>query len=79
MPKKPIPEDQINRIKEISSFIKSWRIFEGISQREFADMADSHLNTISNLENNKNVSVSTLLNCVEATGMSLAEFFEGMD
>jgi len=73
-----IPEHHFKRIEEISQFIKNWRINEGLSQAEFASMAELHPNSIHNLEIGKNVTLSTLLNCIDAMDLKLSQFFEGI-
>jgi transcriptional regulator with XRE-family HTH domain len=80
MSKKEIPEYQIRRIEEISQFIRNWHINERLSQREFAFMADIHVNTLHNfLTKKKNVSLLTLINCIDATGLTISQFFEGVE
>jgi transcriptional regulator with XRE-family HTH domain len=64
---------------EISLFIKNWRLNEGLTMNNFAKLADVHLNSVYNLEHQKNITLSTLLRCIDATGLSLSEFFEGME
>ena len=78
MSKKQNHENQIERMKEISTLIKNWRINDMISQNEFGSMADTHANTVRNLEAGKNVTVLTLFNCIDALGVTVAEFFEGI-
>ena len=78
MSKKQIQEHQVKRIIEIGSFIKNWRVNEGLSQYEFSKIADKHTNTISNFESGKNITVITLLDCLDAMDLTPAEFFEDM-
>jgi transcriptional regulator with XRE-family HTH domain len=77
--KKKTPIPQILGAEEISLFIKYWRINEGLTIKNFSKLADVHPNSVSNLEHQKNVTLSTLLRCIDATGLSLSEFFEGME
>ncbi len=82
MSKKNIPEHQLTRIREISLFIKNWRLNEGLSQSEFSELANVHVNSIYNIENQKHSNTPnliTLLNCIDATGLTLSQFFEDMD
>ena len=74
--KKKIQEDQVKRIKEIGLFIKNWRVNEGYSQFEFSRIAKKHANTISHIESGKNITVLTLLDCLDAMEMTVSEFFE---
>jgi transcriptional regulator with XRE-family HTH domain len=77
--KKKIRPPQNLGAEEISLFIKNWRINEGLTQNDFGKLADVHTNSVYNLEHQKNVTLSTLLRCIDATGLSLSEFFEGME
>jgi hypothetical protein len=65
--------------EEISLFIKNWRINESLTMSDFGKLAGVHTNSVYNLEHQKNVTVSTLLRCISATGLTLSEFFEGME
>ena len=78
--KKQIPEHQRKRIEEITLFIKNWRISEGLSQHEFGILSDSHTNTIYNIEtHSKNISILTILNCIDAMELTVSQFFEGVE
>lgn len=72
------PQQQM-RITEITLFLRNWRINEGYTQTDFANIAGVHFNSIYNLEQGKFVNVKTLFKCIDATGLSLSEFFEGMN
>lgn len=81
MSKQQIPEHQRKRLEEISLFIKNWRLCEGLTQREFSKIADTHINTIQKFEKHSiNISVLTLFSIIDAMdSMSLAQFFELME
>jgi len=80
MPKRKIPEHQLKRIREISLFIKSYRTNECLSQTEFSEITSNHINTIQRFEaGDKNFSILTLFNCIDGMGLSLSQFFEGME
>jgi DNA-binding XRE family transcriptional regulator len=79
MKRKPIPDQQRKRNDEIRMFVKNYRINDGITQREFGEMAEIHTNTLQNLEAGKNITLFTLLSCIDAMGMTLSEFFEGLE
>lgn len=79
MKSKLIPDQQRKRYDEIRLFVKNYRINDGITQREFGRMAEIHTNTIQNLESGKNITMLTLFGCIDALGMTLSEFFEGME
>jgi transcriptional regulator with XRE-family HTH domain len=85
MPERDITQRQLERLKEIKTFIHAWRTNEGLSQSEFADLANAHSNTIYNIERNNSIysihsiNVLTLFNCIDAMGMSLSEFFADME
>lgn len=81
MPKKTIPPHQMEQINEISAFIRNWRLNQNMSQVEFVQLSNSpvHLNTLQNFESlKKNISLISLLSIIDATGLSLSEFFEEM-
>lgn len=74
---KGIPESQIKRIEEISLFMKNLRLNENYTQETFGKLADVHPNSIHNLEHQR-VDLITLFKCIDAAGLTLAQFFEGM-
>jgi transcriptional regulator with XRE-family HTH domain len=76
---KLIPNNHHKRLEEISLFIKNWRISEGLTQPDFSNLADIHANSVYNVEHQKNITLLTLLNCIDATGLTLSQFFEGME
>ena len=81
MHKQPIPEYQEKRIEEIRLFIKNYRINDGLSQAKFCEMADLHVNSLQRFEKGslKNIKLLTLLSLIDATEMSLSEFFQSME
>ena len=81
MHKQPIPEYQEKRIEEIRLFIKNYRINDGLSQSEYSEIADVHVNSLQRFEkgNLKNIKLLTLLSLIDATEMSLSEFFQTME
>ena len=80
MSKNQIPEYQRLRIRQITLFIKNWRLNEGLSQREFSKLANVHVNSIYNLEHQRGLNLITLMNCIDAMdGMTFSEFFSGIE
>lgn len=85
MAERQFTERQLERLKEIKTFIHTWRTNEGLSQSEFAELADTHSRTIFNIERKHSLhsihslNVLTLFNCIDAMGMSLSEFFADME
>lgn len=82
MSKNQVNELQEIRLNEIRSFIKNWRMNEGLSQREFSKLANIHFNSIYNLERQKGKSTNliTILKCIDAMdGMTVSQFFEGIE
>ena len=85
MPERQVTQRQLERLKEIKTLIHTWRTNEGLSQSEFADLADTHYNTIYNIERDHSIhsihsiNVLTLFNCIDAMDMSLSEFFADME
>jgi len=74
MHKKLIPEYQEKRIEEIQLLIKNYRINDGLSQSEYSEIADVHVNSLQRFEkgNLKNIKLLTLLSLIDATEMSLS-------
>jgi transcriptional regulator with XRE-family HTH domain len=79
MSEKEIPDYQQKRIEEISSFIKNWRLNVGLTQREFSELACIHPNSLYHLEKNGLYNILTLLKCIDATELTVTQFFEGID
>jgi transcriptional regulator with XRE-family HTH domain len=81
MQKKSIPEYQEKRIEEIRLFIKNYRINDGLTQSEFSKISDVHVNSLQRFEKGslKNIKLLTLLSLIDATEMSLSEFFQTME
>jgi len=80
MQKQSTPEYQLRRIEEIQLFLKNYRINDGLTQSEFSKIADLHVNSVQRFEKGslKNIKLLTLLSLIDATGMSLSEFFQTM-
>jgi len=84
MNKNEIPKHQIKRIEEIGLFLKNWRLNEGMSQREFSEMAGIHPNSLYFIEcsaknNLRLYNILTLLKCISATGLTVSQFFDEME
>lgn len=80
MSKRKIPEYHIRRFDEIIGFIKNYRINDGLTQAKFSDLAEIHVNTLKRFEaGDKNITLVTLFNFIDAMDMTLAEFFEGIE
>jgi transcriptional regulator with XRE-family HTH domain len=78
MSEKEIPDHQRKRVEEISLFIRNWRLNEGLSQREFSELAGIHPNSLYHIENMRPYKILTLLKCINATGLTVSQFFDGM-
>jgi transcriptional regulator with XRE-family HTH domain len=74
-----IREKHKKRYDEIRLFIKNYRLNDEITQCQFGKMAETHTNTIRNLEAGKNITVRTLFNCIDALDMTISEFFQDME
>ena len=70
---------QDNRMRKISNFIRNWRVNDQISRNNLSSIADAHANTIYNLETGKNVTLRTLLNCIDALGITLSDLFDDIE
>lgn len=79
MHKQEIPKHHIKRIEEIAMFLKNWRLNEGMSQREFSVVAEVHPNSIYHIENMGLYNIMTLLKCIDATGLTVSQFFDDME
>ena len=79
MSEKEIPDHIRKRIEEISLFVRNWRLGEGLSQKQFAKLANLHANSIYNIEHQCVVNIITLLKCISAMeNMTLSDFFSSM-
>lgn len=45
---------------------------------DFSQLAGTHPNSLYNLEHQR-VDIITLFKCIDATGLTLSQFFEGID
>ena len=79
MAKRKIPEYHLKRFEEITGFVRNYRINEKKKKKKFSELSLSHINTLQRFEaGDKNITLVTLFNFVDAMDMTLAEFFEGM-
>ena len=75
-----IPDFHRPRFAEITGFIRNYRINDGLTQTEFSELSETHVNTLQRFETgDKNITLVTLFNFIDAMDMTLAEFFEGME
>ncbi len=76
-----LPDYQEKRIENIRLVIRNYRINDGLTQAKFSELADVHVNSLQRFEkgNLKNIKLLTLLNFIEATSMSLSEFFQSIE
>ena len=84
MPEKEISVHQKKRIKEIGLLLKNWRINEGLTRQGFCEWAEIHPNSLYHIENNSKdglrlFNVLTLLKCIDATGLTVSQFFDGIE
>ncbi len=80
MSKKKIPDHQKKRFIEMSLFLKNYRVNERLSMSNYGKLANTHVNTIQRFEKgNKNITLLTLFDFIDAMDMTLSEFFEGMN
>jgi len=73
-----ISESQNKRLEEISLFIKNLRINDNLTRSDFSKLAQIHPNSLYNLENQR-IDLITLFKCIEATGLTLSQFFGLVD
>ena len=76
-----IPDNQEKIIEDIRLYIKNYRINDGLTQAEFSELADVHVNSLQRFEkgNVKNIKLLTLFSFIDATSMSISEFFQSME
>ncbi|HHU99436.1 MAG TPA: helix-turn-helix transcriptional regulator [Bacteroidales bacterium] len=80
MSRRRIPEYHLKRFEEITGFVRNYRINDGLTQAEFSDMSNTHVNTLQRFEKcDKNITLVTFFNFIDAMDMTLEEFFEGME
>jgi DNA-binding transcriptional regulator YiaG len=81
MHKQQIPEYQEKIIENIRLVIKNYRMNEGLTQSKFSKLAGKHVNSLQRFERGslKNIKLLTLLNFVDATSMTLSEFFQSIE
>lgn len=74
-------EQQQIRLREIGFLIKNLRFINGYTQAEFIKDTNIkvHINTLQNLESGKDVTLSVVLECIDSLGISVGEFFEGIN
>ncbi len=74
-------ELQQTKLKEIGLLIKNLRLMNGYTQTEFIKDTNIpvHINTLQNLESGKDVTLSVVLECIDSLGISVGEFFEGIN
>ena len=76
-----IPDNQEKIIEDIRLYIKNYRINDGLTQAEFSELADVHVNSLQRFEkgNVKNIKLLTLFSFIDATSMSISEFFQSIE
>jgi len=80
MSRRKISEYHLKRFEEITGFVRNYRINDGLTQAEFSNMSETHVNTLQRFEScDKNITLVTLFNYIDAMDMTLGEFFEGME
>lgn len=80
MSKRKIPECHLKRFEEITGFVRNFRLNERLTQSVFSKMSETHVNTLQRFETcDKNITLVTLFNFIDAMDMTLGEFFEGME
>ena len=58
MSKRKIPEYHLKRVEEITGFVRNYRINERLSQTEFSNISETHVNTIQRFEvGDKNITL----------------------
>lgn len=77
MKPKEIADHNIERLKEVQSFLRMYRINDGYTQQELSDQSDIHRNTIVRLESNQpqNITLLTIFEIADALEIDINQIF----
>ena len=78
---KPIPEHHKERLKEVTEFLKWYRINNGYSQQELSESSGVHRNTIVRAEtcHPVNLNLLTVFALADALDVSINELFQDIE
>lgn len=75
MANKPIPDQHLKRLENISIFLKELRFNTGMTQKELSQEMNLHRNTIIRAENANNLTLISIFELADAHGISVSELF----
>ena len=75
MTRQPRENSNEQKLCDLSSFLREFRINSGYTQKEVSEGINVHRNSISRIETNHNFSVQRLYELAEFYNIPLVEFF----
>ena len=76
MIKKQIPVQHQKRLDYLSTFIKEFRLSEGMTQKELSINSKLHRNTIIRAENAENLTLLSVFELVDTLDINLNDLFQ---
>ncbi len=75
MIKKTYPHEYYEKLKNIASLIREYRLANGYTQVEMAEYLNLHRNTLSRAERGENLTLLTLIELCETLELDMSELF----
>jgi len=75
MSNKPITDQNLKRLENLSIFLRELRLNEGLTQRELSQNLNLHRNTIHRAENARNITLLSLFELADALEISPTDLF----
>ena len=75
MIKKTYPQEYHEKLKNIASLIREYRLVNGYTQVEMAEYLNLHRNTLSRAERGENLTLLTLIELCETLELDMSELF----
>ena len=75
MIKKIYPQEYHEKLKNIASLIREYRLANGYTQIELAEHLNLHRNTLSRAERGENLTLLTLIELCETLELDMSELF----
>lgn len=79
MIKKQIPDQHQKRLDYISTFLKEFRLSEGMTQKELSINSNLHRNTIIRAENAENLTLLSVFELADSLDISLHDLFQDIE
>ena len=74
--KKKISEENKKRLEAIASYFRELRFSEGLTQAEVGQNVKLHQNTVSRIENARNVTLNTLFDLADYYQIPIHQIFD---